>query len=130
MANKKSILTGIVLIIIAIWFYSALSVFKIEDGSDPKRIIIKEGVVRTETFVAKELSDDMGFDLDGAYKIGYRPSDVIDFLINEPHDYSVTYYNGRYYEGRKTVLYAIPFFTSVFIFVAGILIIISGNKKD
>ena len=130
MFKRKSIITGIFLILLSIWFYNAISTFEIEKDSDPKRIIIKEGTVRTETFVAKELSTDMGFDLEGAYKTGHRPSDVIDYLINEPHNYSVTLYNGRYYEGRTTLLYSIPFFTSVFILIAGILIILSGNKKD
>ena len=130
MANKRSILTGIIFILIAIWFYSALSTFKIEDGSDPERIIIKEGIIRLETDVAAKLADDNGFDLKGAYRSGHRPSDVIDYLINKPHTYSVTFYDGQYYEGRSTIRYSILLYICIFILIAGILIIISGNKKE
>ena len=127
--NIKNIVAGLVVILVGIWFYSALSSFKVEKGSDPKRIVIKEGVVRTESEVAKALADDMGFDLEGAYKSGYTSMHIVEYLIKEPHSYPVTFHQGRYYEGRKTVLHIIPFSVCIAIIVIGAGIILFKGKK-
>ena len=81
-----------------------MSSFKIEEGSSPERLVIREGAIRTEDEVAQKLSEDMGFDLEGAYKTGYTPRHVIEYLITEPHEFDVTFYNKRFYEGRMTVM--------------------------
>ena len=129
--NKKKLLLGLVFILLGIWVYTALSTFKVEEGSDPERIIIKEGVVRTEDEVAEALAGDLGFDLEGAYRSGYTPMHVVEYLINQPHKYPVTFYNGKYYEGRKTVLSFIPLSVSIFLAMIGAGIILSGvgSKK-
>lgn len=127
--NKKNIITGFIFILIGIWFYSALSSFKIEEGSNPKKIIIREGVVRTEDEVAKALSDEMGFDLDGAYKTGYTSMDVVEYLMKEPHKRSFIFYKGRFYEGRVTVWYVFPLSVCILLIVVGAVIIASAVRS-
>jgi len=130
--NKKKLLIGLVFILLGVWVYTALSTFNVEEGSDPGKIIIKEGVVRTEDEVAEALAKDLGFDLEGAYRSGYTPMHVVEYLINQPHKYPVTFYAGKYYEGRKTVLYFIPLSVSIFLAMIGAGIILSGvgSKKS
>ena len=126
--NKKYIIIGTIFILIGAWFYAALSALKIEQGSDPKKIIIRDGIIRTEDELAYALAEDMGFDLKGAYKVGYTPRDVVDFLIKEPHKYKITVYNNRFYEGRITVRYAIPLSICIFLIFLGAGIIIKALK--
>jgi hypothetical protein len=126
--NKRNIITGLIFILIGIWFYSALSSFKIEEGSDPNKIIIREGVVRTETEVAKALSDEMGFDLEGAYKSGYTSIDVVEYLIKEPHERSFVFHEGRFYENRITVWRLLPLSVCIILIVVGAVIIIFTGK--
>jgi hypothetical protein len=126
--NKKNILIGLVFILIGIWFYSALSSFATEEDSFPKKIILREGVVRTEFEVAEALSKEMDFDLEGAYKTGYTSIDVAEYLIKEPHDLSVTFYDGRFYEGRKTVPYIIPLAVCMLLILIGAGMILFNLK--
>lgn len=130
MIIKKNIATGIVFIVIGVWFYLALSTFKIEEGTNPKRIIIKEGIVRTEDEIARALAEEIGFDLEGAYKVGYTPRDVIEYLIEEPHKLPVTFHEGRFYTGRVTAPYIFPFAVCVIFICVGIgIIIFTGIRK-
>jgi hypothetical protein len=48
--NVRNIIIGIVFIAIGIWFYVALSTFEVEEGTTPKRIVIREGggIMRVE----------------------------------------------------------------------------------
>ena len=128
--NKKNILIGIVLIVIGLWFYFALSSFEIEKGYDSKKIIVKEGEVQAENELAKDLAMEMGFDLEGAYQAGHTPRNIIEFLMEESSDFSITFYEGRYYDGRVTILYKYPFAVCVlFIFVGAVLIVFTGFRK-
>lgn len=122
--NKKFMAVGIIFILVGGWIYLALSSFKVEKGTNPKRIIIKEGVVRTEEEIASALAREMGFDVEGAYKMGYTPRDVIDYLIQQPHNASITFYDGRFYEGRVTIPYIYPFIVCMIFILAGAGIII------
>lgn len=117
--NKTNFVIGSTLFLIGLWFFAALSTLEIEKGSDPKRVIIREGVVRTEEELANALAEDTGFDLEGAYREGYTPRDVVDFLIRAPHKYKITVYKNRFYEGRITIRYIIPFSISLFFIVLG-----------
>ncbi len=123
-----NIVIGTTLIILSIWFYLSLSTFPVEKGDEIKRIVIKEGIARTIDEVAMVLSEENGFDLEGAYKSGYKPVDVVEYLIKAPHDYSVTFYEGEYYEGRQTVLHIIPFLVCVFLAILGVGIILPKRK--
>ena len=121
--NKKYIVLGIIIILLSIWIYAAMSSFKVAEGSSPERLVIREGVIRTEEEVAKKLSDDMSFDLEGAYKTGYTPRHVVEYLITEPHDYDVTFYNNSFYEGRVTILRMIPLSISIVLAIIGIALV-------
>ena len=123
--NLRNILIGLLFILIGVWIYTSLSTFKVEEGSNSKRLIIREGMIRTEDEVAEKLAKDMGFDLEGAYKTGYTSMHIVEYLIKEPHEYPVTFYNGRYYEGRKTVLYLIPLSICIVLVLIGVVIILS-----
>lgn len=127
--NKKGVFIGCVLVLIGLWFYFALSSFEVEKHSFPKRLIIKKGIVRTEDEVAQTLSEEIGFDLEGAYKTGYTPADVIDYLIKEPHSYSVTLYNGAYYEGRRTIPRIFPLAVCIGLIIAGAGMILFNFKS-
>jgi hypothetical protein len=127
--DKKSITIGIILILIGIWFYAALSVLEIEEGSNPKRVVIREGIIRPDDELAYALAKDLDFDLKGAYEEGYTPRDVVDYLVKQPHKYSIALYHNRFYEGRITVLYMIPLSLCLFFIVAGTVIIIRKRSK-
>lgn len=128
--NIKYVSIGIIFILISIWFYAALSSFKEIPGSYPASIIVRDGIERSAKDVAIKLADDIGFDLEGAYKSGYNHNDVVDYLISQPHSLNITIYEGKYYEGRMTVLHIIPFSVCSVLFVTGIAIIIfKGRKK-
>ena len=128
--DKKSTGIGIVFIVIGIWFYAALCSFEVQEGPDMKKIIVKEGIVRTEHEIASLLASEMDFDISGAYKMGHTTRDVIEFLMKEPHNLSVSFYKGRYYEDRKTVLYIIPFLICVLFVITGAgLIIFKGIRR-
>ncbi len=118
--NLKFAVPGIILILLSVWIYSAMSSFKIEEGSNPERMVIREGNIRTENEVAERLSEEMSFDLEGAYKTGYSPRHVVEYLIAEPHDFDVTFYNNSFYEGRLTILRMIPLAISFFMAIIGI----------
>jgi hypothetical protein len=128
--NVRNIIIGIVFIAIGIWFYVALSTFEVEEGTTPKRIVIREGIFRTEHEVARVLADEIGFDLDGAYTSGFTPRDVIDFLMKEPHSYRFTFYNGRYYEGRTTIRHIIPFSVCIGMVLIGTLILLFKSRAE
>lgn len=127
--NKKKVISGLVLIVIGIWFYTALSSFKIEENSFPKKMIIQEGTVRTADEVAEALAKEMHFDLDGAYKSGYTPIDVIEYLIKEPHSLSVTFHEGQFYTGRRTVLHLIPLSVCVVLIIMGAVMVLVNLKS-
>ena len=118
--NKRNTVIGIIFILLSVWIYVAMSSFKIEEGSDPERLVIREGAVRTEDEVAQKLSEEMGFDLEGAYQTGYTPRHVIEFLIKEPHEFDVTFYRNTFYEKRITLLRIIPISISIFLVIIGI----------
>ena len=126
--NKKNVFIGLGLVLMGIWFYTALGSFDMEEDSFPKKIIIREGTVRTESEIAEALSKEIGFDLEGAYKTGYTPKDIIDFLMDEPHKLSVTYYEGQFYLDRKTIPYIIPLAACVVIILTGIVITLYNLK--
>ncbi|MBI4707829.1 MAG: hypothetical protein HY761_07900 [Candidatus Omnitrophica bacterium] len=127
--NKKYLFIGLVFILIGIWFYTALSTFEVDDTSFPGKLIIKEGKVRTEDEVAGILAKELGFDLEGAYKTGYTSADVIEYLIKQPHEFPVSFYEGKFYEGRKTVPYLIPLAVCIFLIVTGTGICLFGLKS-
>ncbi len=130
--NKRKLLIGLALVLIGAWFYFALSTFKIEDTENDlfaKKIVIREGTVRSEDEVAEALSKELDFDLKGAYKTGYTPVHVIEYLINQPHNYRIAFYDGKFYEGRKTVPYIIPAMICMLIALAGIAVILAGFKS-
>lgn len=117
-----------VFIVIGIWIYTALSALETEENSFPKKIILREGIVRTEEEVAEVLAREMDFDLQGAYKSGYSAADVVEYLIREPHKYPVSVYEGRFYEGRMTILYIIPLAVCIVSVIVGAGIIILKGK--
>ena len=117
--NTKLSVLGIIFILLSVWIYFGMSSFKIEEGSDPERLVIREGAIRTEDEVAQKLSEEMGFDLEGAYRTGYTPRHVVEYLIAEPHEFDVTFYNNSFYEERVTILRAIPLSISIFIAIIG-----------
>jgi hypothetical protein len=128
--NKKYVSIGIIFIFISVWFYTSLSSFKKIPDSFPASIIVRDGIERSSKEVAQKLADDMGFDLEGSYKSGYTPDDVVEYLISQPHAFNITFYEGKYYEGRITVLHIIPFSVCSILLIAGIAIIIfKGRKK-
>ena len=127
--DRKKIFTGLTVIIIGVWFYFALSTFQTEEHTFLKKLIIKEGTIRTEEEVAEALANNMGFDLEGAYKSGYTSSDVIEYLIQEPHTLSVTYHEGRFYQGRRTVPYIIPLAVCILFVLTGMLILLFALKS-
>lgn len=127
MINKRTV-SGVILIIISIWFYAALSSFEVVADSFPKSIIVREGIERSANDVAKKLADELGFDLDGAYKSGYNTNNVIEYLISQPHNYRISFYKGKYYEGRITILHILPFSACIFLFLTGLAIIIFRRK--
>jgi hypothetical protein len=125
---SRNTVIGIIVILLSVWIYSAMSSFKIEKGTTPERLVIREGAERTENEVAQKLADEMGFDLEGAYKTGYAPRHVIEYLIAEPHDFDVTFYNNRFYEGRITILRLIPQLFCIFLGIIGVGLIIPRKK--
>ena len=131
--NKKNVFIGIAMILLGVWFYSALSTFNVEEGDLFDNLIIKEGSVRSMEEVAEALSKEMGFDLEGAYKTGYTSADVIEYLIKEPHRLSVTFHEGDFYVGRKTVPRLIPFAVCIVLIVIGtgmVLVNFKSSPKD
>ncbi len=127
--NSKKIFIGILFILAGIWIYSAISTFNIEENTFPERLIIKEGIVRTEVEVAEALSKEMGFDLEGAYKSGYAPSDVADYLMKQPNSLSITLHEGEFYQGRKTVPRIIPLSVSILLMITGAVLILFNLKS-
>ncbi len=126
--NKKNIATGIFFIIIGVWFYLSLFAFDIEKGSYPRKLVIREGIARTNAEVAAALANETGFDLKGAYKMGYTPVHVVDFLINEPHKLSFIFYDGEFYEGRITMTYIYPIIVCILFVLMGIAIVVFAGK--
>ncbi|UCD35019.1 MAG: hypothetical protein JSU90_12130 [Nitrospiraceae bacterium] len=127
--RKKLIAAGIGCVLLGIWFYAAISSFPVDENSFPKRIVISEGTVRTDSEVAEALSKEMGFDLEGAYRSGYTPMEVVEYLIKEPHHLSVVYHEGTLYEGRRTVPHIIPFAICILVVLAGAFMILAGLKS-
>jgi len=127
--NKKKLIAGLILILMGIWFYTALSSFKVDDSSFPSKLIVREGAVRSADEVAEVLSNELGFDLEGAYKSGYTSRDVLEYLMQQPHNFPVTFYKGKFYEGRKTVPYLIPVSVCILLVISGIVITLTGLKS-
>ena len=129
--NIKNIIIGIICIIVSLWLAAALYVLKIEEGSDPEKLIISEGIERTYEELAEALARDIDFDLESAYKEGYTSRDVVNYLIRQPHKYSLTLYRNRFYEGRITIPYIIPFLICIVFFLLGAACIITeaGKRK-
>ncbi len=128
--NKRNIAVGLIFILLSVWIYFTLSTFEKEPGSFPVKIILREGIERSVKEVAEKLSADSGFDLEGAYKTGYTPADVADYLMNHPHTFPVSFHNGKYFEGRVTLMRIIPFSISIFLFITGaVILIVKGKKK-
>ncbi len=125
----KKIIIGAACILLGLWFYTALSSFSLDEKSFPKQLIIREGTERTAEEVAEALSEEMGFDLEGAYKSGYDAENVVEYLVQQPHKLAVTSYEGRLYEGRKTVAYIIPLAVCIVLIIAGVIIALSGLRS-
>ncbi len=119
--NRKRVFISAVFVFLGVWFYFALSTFKVEERSDHKRLIIKEGAVRSERDAAELLALELEFDLKAAYESGYTTVDVIEYLINQPHEYDVSVYNGIYYEGRKTIAPTLPYAVCVVLIIIGVM---------
>ena len=126
--KRNVVFTGIAFIVIGAWIYTALSSFGVEDTSFPKRLIIEEGTLRTEVEVAEALSREMGFDLEGAYKTGYTPMDVANYLMQEPHTLPITFHDGKFYHGRRSVPYFIPLSICILLISTGVIMILFGIK--
>jgi hypothetical protein len=127
--NKKKLFIGLALIVTGIWFYTALSTFEVDDTSFPSKLIIKEGTVRSSDEIAEILAKEMGFDLEGAYKTGYTSMDVLDYLMQQPHQFPVTFYEGKFYEGRKTVSYLIPLSVCILLIFTGLIMVLLSLKS-
>jgi hypothetical protein len=119
--RKNVLFTGIVLVLIGAWFYFSINAFETDSTTFPSQLIIDQGTERLESEVAQALSEEAGFDLEGAYKSGYTPMDVINYLMNEPHSLSITHYKGRFYEGRRTISRFIPVTVCIVITIAGVI---------
>lgn len=129
--NKRNIATGIFFIIIGVWFYLSLSSFEIEKGTDPKTLVIRQGILRTDTEIAEALASETGFDLKGAYQMGYSPRHVVDYLMKRPHKLLVAYYDGEFYEGRITVPYIYPLTVCIIVTFIGIgMVIFTGKRRE
>lgn len=126
--NKKNLFIGLALILTGIWCYTALSTFEVDDTSFPGKLIIKEGTVRSSDEIAEVLAKELGFDLEGAFKTGYTSADVSEYLMQQPHKFPITFYNGKFYEGRKTVPYLIPLSACILMIVTGAVMIILSLK--
>jgi len=127
--NKKKLFIGLILVLLGIWFYTALSTFEVDDSAFPSRLIVREGTLRSADEVAEVLSNELGFDLEGAYKTGYTSRDVLEYLMQQPHSFPVTFHNGKFFEGRKTIPYLIPVFVCIALVIAGVIITLTGLKS-
>lgn len=124
--NRKALITGVVFLVLGLWFYLALSTFEVEEGAVMKRIVLRNGIEMSREEVARELADKAGFDLEGAYAMGYSTFDVIDYLMNAPIDTSITFSGGKFYAGRETVSYMLPFSGTVLFLALGTLLVLFG----
>ncbi len=127
--NKKKLFIGLALILIGTWFYMSLSTFAVDDTSFPVKLIIKEGTVRSSDEIAEVLAKELGFDLEGAYKTGYTSADVLEYLMQQPHNFPVTFYDGKFYEGRKTVSYLIPLSVCILMIATGIVMVLLSLRS-
>lgn len=127
--KRKKLFIGSAFILTGIWFYMALSTFAVDDTSSPSKLIIREGTVRSSDEIAEVLAKELGFDLEGAYKTGYSSADVIEYLVQQPHKFPVTFYDGKFYEGRKTVTYLIPVSVCILMIVIGVVMTIHSLKS-
>lgn len=125
----KNIAIAVICIVIAVWLYAALSVLKVEEGSDPELLIIREGIARTYEELADALAEGTDFDLESAYKEGYSSRDAVNYLLRKPHKYSITLYKNRFYEGRITIPYIIPFLICIFFSILGTALLITEAVK-
>lgn len=127
--NKKKLFIGLALLLTGIWFYTALSTFAVDDTSFPGKLIIKEGTVRSSDEIAEVLSKELGFDLEGAYQTGYTSTDVLEYLMQQPHNFPVTFFDGKFYEGRKTVSYLIPLSVCILMIATGIVMVLLSLRS-
>ncbi len=127
--NKKKLFIGLALILAGVWCYTALSTFAVDDTSFPNKLIIKEGTVRSSDEIAEVLAKELGFDLEGAYKTGYTSADVLEYLMQQPHNFPVTFYDGKFYEGRKTVSYLIPLSVCILMIATGIVMVLLSLRS-
>ena len=127
--SKKKLFIGSTFILMGIWFYIALSTFEVDDTSFPSKLIIREGTVRTAEEIADVLAGELGFDLEGAYKTGYTSRDVLEYLMQQPHNFPVTFYKGKFYEGRKTVPYLMPVSFCTIVVITGIVMTLNSLKS-
>ena len=126
--NTRYIFLAVVLISSGVWIYFAQSLLDAEETNGRKKIIIKEGIERTDAEVAAFLAKETGFDIEGAFTTGYTTGDVIDYLMRQPHKYPVSYYQGRYYEGRITVTRIYPVAVSSLLIITGVVILILKGR--
>ncbi len=127
--NNKNIIIGIICIIISVWLFAALFALKVEEGSDPELLIIREGIARTYEELADALAEGTDFDLESAYKEGYSSRDAVNYLLRMPHKYSITLYKNRFYEGRITIPYIMPFLICIFFSILGAALLITEAAK-
>lgn len=117
--NTKSTGIGISFIVLGVWFYAALSSFEVQKGPGMKRIVLREGIEKTEDEIARALAGKAGFDIEGAYRTGYSSRDVIEHLAKEPHTLQFAFHSGRYYVGRETCPYILPFSVCILCIAVG-----------
>jgi hypothetical protein len=42
--NRKALITGVLLLMLGLWFYLALSTFEVEEGAVMKRTVLRNGI--------------------------------------------------------------------------------------
>lgn len=124
--NRKAIITGVLFLVFGLWFFLALSTFEVEESAVMKRIIVRTGIEMSREEVARELADKADFDLEGARDMGYSTDDIIVYLMNAPVNASITISGGKFYAGRETVPYILPFSVTVFFLLLGAFLILFG----
>ncbi len=127
--NNKNIIIGIICITISVWLFAALFALEVEEGSDPEQLIIREGIARTYEELADALAKGTDFDLESAYKEGYSSRDIVKYLLRKPHKYSITLYKNRFYEGRITIPYIMPFLICILFSILGTALLITEAAK-
>lgn len=124
--NRKTVITGVIFLALGLWFYLALSTFEVEESAVMKRIVVRKGIEMSKEEVAQELAQKAGFDLEGAHAMGYSTYDIIEYLMNAPVNTSITVSGGKFYFGRETVAYMVPFSGTLLFLIFGTFLVLLG----